>query len=142
MGNLRVLAIDDSFVIRQIIEHIVAHTDGFDLVGSAPDLETGRPLIQRCAPDVVTVDLAMPGESGLEFLDAIKALDHPAVVVVSASTYRGSDAVVEAIAHGADACFDKGRLLPDSRLFMRTLGTVVARRAHRLEIGSAKGRFA
>lgn len=129
MGNVRVLAIDDSYVIRQIIEHIVAHADGFDLVGSAPDMASGRPLIEQLSPDVVTVDLAMPGEGGMEFLDAIRALDHPAVVIVSASTYDGSSAAIESIEHGADACFDKGRLLPDSRLFMRTLASAVAERA-------------
>jgi len=131
MKRHSVLVIDDSLTIRGIIESVLENDGAWELVGPASDIEHARTLIREHRPDVITLDLAMPGTGGLAFLDELQGSDHPPVVVVSSSTRDDSSESEEAKRRGAVACFDKARLVTEAPKLMRVLRKAVekARRA-------------
>jgi len=116
-----VLIIDDSLTVRAIIEEMLSSDRDWHVVGSASDIATARTLIGQLRPSVITLDLAMPGIDGMNFLDELSASPHAPVLVVSSHTQDGSDIAHEAIARGAVACFDKARLVSHAKAFRRIL---------------------
>jgi len=118
---LNVLVIDDSLTIRGIIESVLAGDGGCRVIGPAADVEEARRFLRDCRPDVITLDLALPGMDGMAFLDELKGISHPPVVVVSGSTPPGSLVAKEAVGRGAAACFDKSQLVKDARRLLRLL---------------------
>src|ERR1700712_584188 len=104
-----------------MVEQIVGHQAGCRVIGVASDVETARQMITDLMPNVVTLDLAMPGLGGLGFLDELREIVHVPIVVVSSSTTPGSLASEDALARGADACFDKARIVADALGFLRVL---------------------
>ena len=127
--HLRVLVIDDSLTIRAMVEEIVQHEPGCRVVGTASDVVTARRMLIDLQPNVITLDLAMPGIDGLSFLDELRSRKHAPIVVVSSSTTDGAAATAEALAHGADACFDKAKVVSDARRFLHVLDEAVRRQA-------------
>ncbi len=119
--DLRVLVIDDSLTIRAMIEQILSGQPGCSVVGIASDVATARLLMASTRPNVVTLDLMMPGIGGLAFLDELGTRAHCPVVVVSSTTKEGSDAATEALARGADACFDKAKIISAAPAFLALL---------------------
>lgn len=128
MDPVRIFVIDDSATIRRIISRIVDMSGHCMLLGVAADVESARDRIAALQPDVVTLDLSLPGYDGIQYLDELDCAVHPAIVVVSAATSPGSPETLRALAHGADACFDKGRIVTEAALFIRTLAMTGRRR--------------
>jgi len=128
MSAIRVFVIDDSSTVRRILCRLIEQNPNCELVGFASDVEGAKDCIATQKPDVITLDLTMPGGDGMDHLAALGSDLRPAIVVVSASTRIGSPETLRALAHGADACFDKGRIVSDADLFIRTL--MVAARRH------------
>lgn len=120
--------IDDSAVIRRVIGHLLGATEGVCVVGSAGCLADARAGIALARPDVVTLDLEMPEGDGVSLLDELSGTEHPALVVVSASTRLDTEASMRIVARGADACFDKTQIMTDPELFVRTLRLAAFRR--------------
>ncbi len=127
MDCLRVLVIDDSLTIRAMIEQIVENEPGGRVVGTAADVPAARRMLVDLLPNVITLDLAMPGIDGMQFLDELRDERHAPIVVLSSSTRDGAPETERAIAHGANACFDKAKLVSDARTFLRVLKTAVKR---------------
>jgi two-component system chemotaxis response regulator CheB len=127
MDGLRVLIVDDSITIRAMIEEIIAHAPGCRVVGVASDVAAARDLIRTARPNLITLDLAMPGIDGIAFLDELASRAHAPVVVISSSTSDGAEAARDAIAHGAEACFDKTRLISEAGRLLRLLRDVAKR---------------
>jgi two-component system chemotaxis response regulator CheB len=125
MKRHSVLVIDDSLTIRGIIESMLEKDGAWELIGPASDIEHARALIAERRPDVITLDLAMPGTGGLAFLDELGGSHHPPVVVVSSSTRADSPEAAEAKRKGAVACFDKARLVAEGPKLMRVLRKAV-----------------
>jgi chemotaxis response regulator CheB len=125
---IRLLVIDDSTTVRAMIEQIVGLEPNGQVVGVASSVNAARPLLLDVKPNVITLDLYMPGVSGLSFLDELAAQQHAPVVVLSSSTVEGSSASKDALARGADACFDKNRLSVDASKFRNLLRNVVTKR--------------
>lgn len=98
---IRVLIIDDSSIIRRIVAQAVDADPRLVLAGSAPNGEVGLRMIDDARPDVVVLDVAMPGLDGLEVLDIIRQRhgDLP-VVIFSTLAERGGRVAFEAIARG------------------------------------------
>lgn len=112
---IRVLVIDDSPTMRAVLTtRLVAESD-IDVVGSAANAAEGREMIKRLDPDVVTLDIEMPGMNGLDFLEKIMALRPTPVIIVSGTTQRGSEVTARALTLGAIDCYAKsdGTLLND-----------------------------
>jgi two-component system chemotaxis response regulator CheB len=133
MEPVRVFAIDDSGVVRSVIARIVERSGHCVLVGTAADICSAREQIGALQPDVVTLDLSLPGYDGIQYLDELGCMAHPAIVIVSAATHPGSPETLRALAHGADACFDKGRIVADAELFIRTL-VITGRRRRGMDV--------
>lgn len=79
---LRILIVDDSHVIRRRLTSMVAGVDGMAVVAEAVDGRQGLDLAIQHAPDVVILDVRMPGMSGIDLLRELKGRAHPPVVVM------------------------------------------------------------
>lgn len=105
--TIRVLVIDDSPTMRALLcEALRPHHD-IEVVGSAADAREARALIKELSPDVITLDIEMPGMSGLEFLEKLMLLRPMPVVIVSGLAGDGSAMTARALAMGAVECYAK-----------------------------------
>jgi len=101
MAKTRVLVVDDSALIRQLLTRMLSSDPDIEVVDTAPDPLIAREKIKRLNPDVVTLDIEMPRMDGLEFLRKIMALRPMPVVMVSSLTQEGADATLRALEIGA-----------------------------------------
>ncbi len=97
----RVLIIDDSALVRQLLSEILSADPGIEVVGTAADPLLAREKIKRLRPDVLTLDVEMPRMDGLAFLENLMRLHPLPVVMVSSLTEHGADATLQALALGA-----------------------------------------
>jgi len=107
---VRVLVVDDSAVVRQLLTELLARDPGIEVVGAAADPLLAREKIKRLNPDVLTLDVEMPRMDGLAFLENIMRLRPMPVVMVSSLTERGADITLQALALGAVDFVTKPRL--------------------------------
>lgn len=105
--RIRVLVVDDSATMRGMLRVMLSADEGIEVVGEAADAIEARGLIKSLNPDVVTLDIEMPGMNGIDFLEKIMALRPMPVVIVSSMTERGAAATVRALEAGAFECFPK-----------------------------------
>lgn len=106
----RVLIVDDSALVRQILGEILARDPGIEVVGTASDPLLAREKIKRLNPDVITLDVEMPRMDGLAFLENLMRLYPIPVVMVSSLTERGADTTLQALALGAVDFVSKPKL--------------------------------
>jgi len=99
--EIRVLIVDDSALIRQILTQGLSSDPGIQVVGSAADPYQARDMIVRLRPDVITLDVEMPRMDGVEFLRKLMPQLPIPVVMVSALTQRGKRITMEAMEAGA-----------------------------------------
>ena len=98
---VRVLVVDDSALIRQLIAGILEADPGIRVVGTAADPYIARQKIKQLDPDVLTLDVEMPRMDGLTFLRNLMRLRPMPVVMVSTLTAAGASVTLEALALGA-----------------------------------------
>ena len=99
--KIKVLVIDDSSLIRNIITAIVNEQPDMIVVGGAPDPLVARDMIRTLNPDVLTLDIEMPHMNGLSFLKRLMRVRPMPVVMLSSHTQQGSDVAFRALALGA-----------------------------------------
>lgn len=104
---LRLAVVDDSAFVRKAIERMLAGEPRIDVVGTAGSGEELLANLERWAPDVVTLDLSMPGIGGLVTLDRVMALRPTAVIILSTHAGRGAPQTIEALHRGAADFIDK-----------------------------------
>lgn len=97
----RVLVVDDSALMRGLLTELIAGFPDLEVVGAAPDAQAAREMIKALNPDVLTLDVQMPGMDGLVFLERLMRLRPMPVVMVSAYTEAGSDTTLRALELGA-----------------------------------------
>ena len=100
-GKIRVLIVDDSALVRQILTEILNKDPGIEVVGSATDPYAAREKIKRLNPDVLTLDVEMPRMDGLTFLSNLMRLRPMPVVMVSSLTEQGAGVTLQALELGA-----------------------------------------
>ena len=105
--TIRVLVIDDSATMRALLTARLSAESDIEVVGAAADAAQGREAIKRLNPDVVTLDIEMPGMNGLDFLEKIMQLRPTPVIIVSGSTSEGAANTARALALGAVDCYAK-----------------------------------
>jgi two-component system, chemotaxis family, protein-glutamate methylesterase/glutaminase len=108
-GPIRVLVVDDSALVRQVLTSLLTSEPGFEVV-CAHDPIIAQQKMERSRPDVVILDLELPRMDGLTFLRKIMAEDPLPVVVCSAHTGKGTDAALRALEEGAVDVLAKPRL--------------------------------
>jgi two-component system, chemotaxis family, protein-glutamate methylesterase/glutaminase len=105
--KIRVLIVDDSATIRHLLAEILGRDPELEIVGQAPEPHAARAMIKDLNPDVITLDVEMPGMSGIEFLEKLMRLRPMPVVMVSTLTERGAEVTLDALALGAVDYFPK-----------------------------------
>jgi len=99
--KIKVLIVDDSALIRSVMNEIIRSQPDMEVVGVAPDPIVARELIKQTNPDVLTLDVEMPRMDGLDFLEKLMRLRPMPVVMVSSLTERGSEITLRALELGA-----------------------------------------
>lgn len=104
---IRVVIVEDSATMRAILKTRLEREGDIVVIGAAADAAQGRTMIRELDPDVITLDVEMPGMNGLDFLEKIMALRPTPVIVVSGSTQKGTETTARALALGAVNCYAK-----------------------------------
>jgi two-component system chemotaxis response regulator CheB len=99
--TIKVLVVDDSALIRQILGEIIKSEPDMQLVGVAPDAFVAKKLVQETQPDVITLDIEMPKVDGLRFLEVLMSARPTPVVMISTLTEKGADATFRSLELGA-----------------------------------------
>lgn len=127
MSSVRLLVIDDSATVRAIVEQIIEADCECRVVGLAGSVEAARKLLLEVRPNIISLDLNLPGMSGMDFLDELSEQEHVPIVVLSSASQAGSETAQQAIARGAYACFDKNKVMAESERFRGLLKKAVHR---------------
>jgi two-component system chemotaxis response regulator CheB len=99
--TVRVLVVDDSALMRQLLTALLSEDPEIEVVDSAPDALVAREMIKALNPDVITLDVEMPRMDGLTFLRKIMTLRPMPVVMISTLTQAGTEVTLEALEAGA-----------------------------------------
>jgi len=121
MRRTSIVVVDDSVTIRAMIENMLERDGRIEVSGIAANAEDGFDLVEMFEPDVVTVDINMPGTDGWMLLDRIVAQSHRPVIMLSTLIRDGDPIVDEAIARGAAACFNKSLIVRETQRFIDML---------------------
>ncbi len=102
MSNpIRVLIVDDSAVVRQVVTEILSADKGIQVIGAAPDPIFALAKMEKDWPDVIVLDVEMPRMDGLTFLRKIMAERPTPVVICSTLTTQGAETTMQAMSAGA-----------------------------------------
>jgi two-component system chemotaxis response regulator CheB len=107
MKDARVLVVDDSPAMRALFCDVLERTPQITVVGSAANADEARSQIELLRPNVMTLDVEMPGMNGIDFLAEIMATDPMPVVMLSSRTQAGTQVALRAYELGAVECFHK-----------------------------------
>ncbi len=101
MAKIRVLIVDDSAIVRQVLTRAFHEASDIEVVGAAPDPYVARDMIVKLKPDVVTLDVEMPRMDGVTFLRKLMRHYPLPVVMVSSLTQKGAETTLAALEAGA-----------------------------------------
>lgn len=104
--HIRVLLVDDCKLIRQLLVESMVRLDSVEVVGEASNSQQGIDLFQILDPDVLIVDIKMPGGNGFRLLEAMQDLDHDCKVIVL-TNYPHEIYRKRCMALGAEFFFEK-----------------------------------
>jgi DNA-binding NarL/FixJ family response regulator len=110
--SVRVLIVDDQEPFRLAARMVVELTDGFEVVGEAETGELSVQMASELRPDLVLMDVNLPGIDGLESTRRILAAEHPPIVLLL-STYEEEEYAPRAAECGAAAYIPKASFGPD-----------------------------
>ncbi|MEK6638575.1 MAG: chemotaxis response regulator protein-glutamate methylesterase [Pseudomonadota bacterium] len=105
--TIKTLVVDDSRTMRALISSQLSAEHDIEVIGAASNAAEARVMIRELDPDVITLDIEMPGMNGLDFLEKIMTLRPKPVIVVSSLAAKGTDATIHALELGAFECYSK-----------------------------------
>ena len=108
--SVRTIVVDDSPSMQKLISAVLGSDPEIQVVGTAANPEEARKMIKALDPDVITLDIEMPGMNGLDFLERLMRLRPMPVVMISSWTRKGADATIAALEIGAFSCLPKPRM--------------------------------
>jgi len=109
-NKIKVLIVDDSSLIRQLLGEILSSDSEIEVIGTAQDPFVAREKIKKLKPDVITLDVEMPRMDGITFLRNLMRLHPIPVIMISSLTEKGADVTLEALASGAIDFVSKPKL--------------------------------
>lgn len=110
MNQTKVLVVDDSALMRNLLTDLINSAHGLSVVGTAGDPYEAREKIKALNPDVITLDIEMPKMDGLAFLEKLMTLRPMPVLMVSSLTARGAEATLRALELGAVDYIEKPKI--------------------------------
>jgi DNA-binding NarL/FixJ family response regulator len=119
-GPVRVLVVDDHAVVREGLRHVLTVAEGFSVVGEAANATEALSLAETVRPDVVLLDLTMPGMSGLEAAAELRRRASGARILVL-SMHEQDEYVLAAVRGGADGYILKDASPAELRAAIRTV---------------------
>ncbi len=105
--KIKVLIVDDSAVIRSLLQHFISSEPDMEVVGTAPDPYVARQLLVDLKPDVMTLDIEMPRMDGVTFLEKVMQHFPIRTVIVSSLSTKGSQLSLRALEAGAIDVIEK-----------------------------------
>lgn len=106
----KVLIVDDSALMRQLLTQIISSDPDLEVVGTAGDPIVAREKIKALNPDVLTLDIEMPHMDGLTFLEKLMRGHPMPVIMISSLTDKGADTTLRALSLGAVDYVSKPKL--------------------------------
>jgi DNA-binding NarL/FixJ family response regulator len=132
--TLKVLVIDDSFILRERLCWCLGSIEGVNIAGKANSVPTGIEAFRSVQPDVVILDLQMPGGSGIEVLEVIKS-ERPATKVIIFTNYPLPQLQKKCEEVGAEWFLDKTHDLTKLRTLLKELVSAQAVNNSRQDAG-------
>jgi len=99
--KVRIVVVDDSAFMRKSISMMLEEESSFEIVGTATNGEDAFSLVKELKPDIITLDIEMPGMSGLELLERIMTEIPTPVIMISSLSTEGADETIKALELGA-----------------------------------------
>ncbi len=99
--TMRVLIVDDSFLMRRIIRNIIEKDNSLEVVGEAPDGIVALEKVSELSPDIILLDIEMPNMDGIEFLRRAKLVTSAKVIIISSVARIDSKEAREVLELGA-----------------------------------------
>jgi two-component system chemotaxis response regulator CheB len=110
MQTIKILIVDDSAVVRQVLSAALAYDPSIEVIGAASDPVFAMEKMRAQWPDVIVLDVEMPRMDGITFLKKIMA-EHPTpVVICSTLTEKGAETTMQALAAGAFSIITKPKM--------------------------------
>lgn len=104
--DVTLVLIDDQAIVRAAFKSLLERVPNFKVVGDAGDARSGIALVEKVKPDVVVLDITMPGLSGIDAVAPLKKVS-PTTRVLMASQHEGTQFVQQALQAGADGYLSK-----------------------------------
>jgi DNA-binding NarL/FixJ family response regulator len=117
---MRILVADDSELIRRGIIRLLSQQEGWEVCGQATDAREAIEKTAQLHPDLVLLDVSMPGGSGLEITPVLKE-NSPQVKVLIISHHEYEQMLPRSLEVGASGCVDKARIVTDLLPAIRAL---------------------
>ncbi len=108
--SIKVMIVDDSAVVRQVLTSVLNGAPGVTVTGTAPDPVFALEKMKQDWPDVIVLDVEMPRMDGVTFLRKIMAERPTPVVICSTLTEQGAETTMQALAAGAAGIVTKPRI--------------------------------
>lgn len=116
MAPTKVLVVDDSLTMRALISGALERVPNVEVIGSADGADEAREMVAKLRPDVMTLDVEMPGTSGIAYLAEIMSSKPMPVIMFSTRTTDGAEETIEALRLGAIDCFPKPKVAAPAEL--------------------------
>ena len=110
MKPIRVMIVDDSATVRQVLTAVLSAAPDIEVIGAAPDPLFALDKMNRDWPDVIVLDVEMPRMDGITFLRKLMAQRPTPVVICSTLTEKGAETTMQALSAGAMAIVTKPRM--------------------------------
>lgn len=120
MAQIRILVVDDHAVVREGIRYLLSKDAGFDVVGEASDGDEALALTRELEPDVVVLDISMPGMSGLDVIGQLRS-QSPRSRVLVLSIHDHEEYVLQSVRSGAQGYLRKDTSPGELRNAIRTV---------------------
>jgi two-component system chemotaxis response regulator CheB len=134
--KVRVLIVDDSAVVRQVMSAVLDSDPGIEVIGSAADPIYAMQKMNRDWPDVVVLDVEMPRMDGITFLKKLMGVRPTPVVICSTLTEKGAETTLQAMSAGAVAFLTKPKA--GLKQFLESDGPEIARTVKEAAAGDMK----
>ncbi len=133
----RVLIVDDSALVRQVLTNILSRHPMLEVVGTAKDPYDARERIKELNPDVLTLDVEMPRMDGLTFLGKLMKAHPMPAVMLSSLTAKGTDTALDALDLGAVDVI--GKPVADQAAGLEAMGLEIAQTVYAASLARVGG---